>query len=66
MFVGYLDKVKGYKIWCGEAHKCLINRDVRFYKAAIISNSNQAASDTDINANKNKLQKTLVKVLRLR
>ena len=28
VFVGYPDGVKGYKVWCREANKCLIRKDV--------------------------------------
>lgn len=33
LFVGYPDGIKGHKIWCGEAYRCLISRDVQFNKA---------------------------------
>lgn len=42
MLIGYPEGVKGYKVWCGEAHKCLISRDVQFNKVDMINESNQA------------------------
>lgn len=33
----YLEAVKGNEIWCQEAHKCLISKDIQFNEAAIIN-----------------------------
>ncbi|KAK9185556.1 hypothetical protein WN943_025912 [Citrus x changshan-huyou] len=49
VFVGYPDGVKGYRVWCKEANKCLISRDVQFNEVAMINNSDQATSANDIN-----------------
>ncbi|KAH9697399.1 hypothetical protein KPL71_023589 [Citrus sinensis] len=49
VFVGYPDRVKGYRVWCKEANKCLISRDVQFNEVAMINNSDQATSANDIN-----------------
>ena len=52
MFVGFPDGVKGYRVWCREANKCLISRDVQFNEVAMINNPDQATSATDISTNK--------------
>ncbi|KAH9723411.1 Integrase catalytic domain-containing protein [Citrus sinensis] len=49
VFVGYPDGVKGYRVWCREANKCLISRNVQFNEVAMINNSDQATSTDDIN-----------------
>ncbi|KAH9800568.1 hypothetical protein KPL71_000711 [Citrus sinensis] len=49
IFVGYPDGVKGYRVWCREANKCLISRDVQFNEVAMINNSDQTTSTNDIN-----------------
>ncbi|KAH9762165.1 hypothetical protein KPL70_000710 [Citrus sinensis] len=49
IFVGYPDGVKGYRVWCREANKCLISRDVQFNEVAMINNSDQTTSANDIN-----------------
>ncbi|KAH9680375.1 Integrase catalytic domain-containing protein [Citrus sinensis] len=48
VFVGYPDGVKGYKVWCREANKCLISTDVQFNEVAMINNPDQVTSATDI------------------
>ncbi|KAH9762677.1 BED-type domain-containing protein [Citrus sinensis] len=58
-FVGYLNGVKGYRVWCREANKCLISRDVQFNEVAMINNPDQVTSDTDISANKTQATKVI-------
>ncbi|KAH9779242.1 hypothetical protein KPL71_007654 [Citrus sinensis] len=36
------------RVWCREANKCLISRDVQFNEVAMINNPDQATSATDI------------------
>lgn len=50
LYVGYPERVKGYKIWCTNLSipKCIINRDVVFNKEAVL-NKNQSIGDTGFN-----------------
>ena len=36
IFLGYKFGVKGYKLWCLETKKLVINRDVIFYETSMI------------------------------
>ena len=36
IFLGYKSGVKGYKLWCPETNKLVINRDVIFYETSMI------------------------------
>ena len=36
VFVGYPEGVKGYKVWCGATHKCIISKDVTFHEEAML------------------------------
>lgn len=36
LFVGYLNGVKGYKIWCKQPKECIINKDVIFNEATMV------------------------------
>ena len=59
LFVGYPDRIKGYKIWCGKVYMCLIRRDVQFNKAAMINKSDHATSKTNISVNKTNNTETI-------
>lgn len=52
MFIGYPNKVKGYKIWCIERKKCVISRDVIYNEKDLNSKINKIAEV--INHNKDK------------
>ena len=45
MFVGYTEGVKGYKVWCGATHKCIINRDVTFHKRVMLEDKDSTIFD---------------------
>lgn len=42
LFMGYLDGVKGYRIWCPESRKCIISRDVTFNEQSLQNKGDQA------------------------
>lgn len=39
VFIGYPNRVKGYKIWWGEQKKCIIYRDIVFHKSILLKES---------------------------
>lgn len=39
VFIGYPNRVKGYKIWWGEQKKCIISRDIVFHKSILLKES---------------------------
>ena len=45
-FLGYGDRVKGFRLWCPETKKTLISRDVTFDESSMLSNSSSPTSET--------------------
>ena len=45
MFVGYTEGVKGYKVWCGATHKCIISRDVTFHEEVMLEDKDSTVFD---------------------
>ncbi|KAH9801638.1 hypothetical protein KPL71_001098 [Citrus sinensis] len=45
VFVGYPEGVKGYKVWCGATHKCIISRDVTFNEESMLEDNDSAVFD---------------------
>ena len=47
IFIGYVDRVKGYRLWCVDAKpcKCIISRDVAFNECAMLEPKNEKSLD---------------------
>ncbi|KAH9752456.1 hypothetical protein KPL71_014688 [Citrus sinensis] len=45
VFVGYPEGVKGYKVWCGATHKCIISRDVTFHEESMLEDKDSVVFD---------------------
>ena len=39
VFIGYKSSFKGYKLWCPETKKVIVNRDVIFYETSVFHDS---------------------------
>lgn len=61
MFVGYHEGVKGYKVWYRINHKCIVNRDVKFYEEVIINDKDTAVFDMSPHTNESIKEITIVK-----
>ncbi|KAH9697805.1 Integrase catalytic domain-containing protein [Citrus sinensis] len=61
VFVGYPEGVKGYKVWCGATHKCIISRDVTFHEEAMLEDKDSIVFDFNPYTDESIKQATVVK-----
>ncbi|KAH9697781.1 Integrase catalytic domain-containing protein [Citrus sinensis] len=61
VFVGYPEGVKGYKVWCGATHKCIISRDVTFHEEAMLEDKDSIVFDFNPYTDESMKEATVVK-----